>query len=162
MKKKQRKKISAPSHRTMNNNIAIAISANKNSSSYRPPRDHDNIDHEAAFAQIRTDLIGRLDPVETPFGSKPLVCECVMQAHPPSLSIRGVRCVRYRIGAERLGIIEQVAKVDRVVIDFHEQYLGYLNWTRAELKRLSDKQNSAPRLLYYIIIFRYLIVRSFI
>lgn len=91
-KKKQSKKISVPPHQTMNNKIAIAISATKTRSSYRPPQDHDNIDHEAAFAQIRTDLIGRLDPVETPFGSKPLVCECVVQAHPPSPSKGELMC----------------------------------------------------------------------
>lgn len=33
-------------------------------------------DINAAFAQIRGDLIGRLDSVGTPFGSRPLVCEC--------------------------------------------------------------------------------------
>lgn len=32
-------------------------------------------DQEVAFARIRADLIGRLDPIETPFGRKPLVCE---------------------------------------------------------------------------------------
>ncbi len=32
-------------------------------------------DLDAAFAQIREDLIGRLDPISTPFGPKPLVCE---------------------------------------------------------------------------------------
>ncbi len=36
----------------------------------RPPTDLD-----AAFSQIREDLIGRLDPISTPFGPKPLVCE---------------------------------------------------------------------------------------
>lgn len=34
-------------------------------------------DLDAAFAQIRKDLIGRLDPITTPFGPKPLVCELV-------------------------------------------------------------------------------------
>lgn len=32
-------------------------------------------DLDAAFAQIRKDLIGRLNPLSTPFGPKPLVCE---------------------------------------------------------------------------------------
>lgn len=35
-------------------------------------------DQEVALTQIRADLIGRLDPVKTPFGCKPLVCECSM------------------------------------------------------------------------------------
>lgn len=30
---------------------------------------------ETACARIRSDLIGRLSPIETPFGKKPLVCE---------------------------------------------------------------------------------------
>ncbi|CAM9408109.1 unnamed protein product [Pylaiella littoralis] len=34
---------------------------------------HRNAEQESAFAQIRADLIGRLDPVTTPFGPKPLV-----------------------------------------------------------------------------------------
>lgn len=32
-------------------------------------------DLDAACAQIRSDLIGRLDSVATPFGEKPLVCK---------------------------------------------------------------------------------------
>lgn len=36
---------------------------------------HHDPEKDAAFAQIRADLIGRLDPVATPFGAKPLVCE---------------------------------------------------------------------------------------
>lgn len=32
-------------------------------------------DLATAFGQIRKDIIGRLRPVDTPFGEKPLVCE---------------------------------------------------------------------------------------
>ena len=32
-------------------------------------------DLNTTFSRIRADLIGRLDPISTPFGTKPLVCE---------------------------------------------------------------------------------------
>lgn len=35
---------------------------------------------DISCAALRTNLIGRLDPVETPFGSKPLVCEFALEA----------------------------------------------------------------------------------
>lgn len=40
---------------------------------YSSPRKISPDYQELAFARIRGDLVGRLDPVETPFGSKPLV-----------------------------------------------------------------------------------------
>lgn len=43
---------------------------------------HRNAEQESAFAQIRADLIGRLDPVTTPFGPKPLVCEILEKLQP--------------------------------------------------------------------------------
>ena len=46
-------------------------------------RDQHHHHHEASFAQIRADLVGRLQTIETPFGNKPLVCKFV--SHTPFL-----------------------------------------------------------------------------
>lgn len=53
----------------------LGLARSPTSNSRRVIAGTDTADMNAAFAQIRANLIGRLDSVGTPFGPRPLVCE---------------------------------------------------------------------------------------